>query len=146
MQLNSKEIFSRLLKVFGTDKMNYLSRELGYKESWAATTRTRGGIPLEACVIATQKFNVTMDYLLLGTGEEYEGYEEFDNDITVLKQSINDVLNRSEKFGILTINDDWRTSAITDQIIDEMRRVFNDTENKDKIIFKNLMKKLKEDQ
>jgi hypothetical protein len=145
MQLNSKEIFSRLLKVFGTDKMNYLSRELGYKESWAATTRTRGGIPLEACVIATQRFNVTMDYLLLGIREEYEGNEEFDNDITILKQSITDAIHRSEKFGILTINDDWSTSAITDQIIGEIRTTFKETDNKDRQNVERLLKRLKED-
>jgi hypothetical protein len=40
--------------------------ETGYKDNWATTTKKREGIPYEACVLVSRKFNVTMDYLLFG--------------------------------------------------------------------------------
>jgi len=116
MSLNSNEIFSRLLKLFKTQKMNELSVFLGYKESWGAATRKRGGIPFEACVIATEKFDITMDYLLFG-----EKKNDSKQDIDQLRGSITDSIYELIDSGIITKNEKIGISFITEHIMQKLK-------------------------
>lgn len=116
MLLNSNEIFSRLLVLFRTKKMNELSILLGYKESWGAATRKRGGIPFEACVIASKKFDVSMDYLLF---DESIGNNEID--INELKLSVTEGVFSAIQTDMITLNKDVKISHVTDVITSEIK-------------------------
>lgn len=120
MSLNSNEIFSRLLLLFKTKKMNELSILLGYKESWGAATRKRGGIPFEACVIASEKFNVSMDSLLFDTKADRK-----EIDINELKLSVTEGIFSAIQTELITLNKDVKISHITEVITSEIKEVCN---------------------
>lgn len=145
MTMISKDIFLRLIQVSEVNTLKELSKKYGHNDNWATNAKNREAIPFDICVKVAKEKGVTMDYLLFGTQEEYEGMDGFDDDINKLKQSITDGIYQAERFEILTINGEWRISTITDMVIGEIMRTFKDTDNKDKIIFENIMKKLKED-
>lgn len=117
MLLNSNDIFSRLLELYETQKMNELSTLLGYKESWGAATRKRGGIPYEACVNAAEKFNVSMDFLLFGNDEEELSLGK---NVNKLKQSITDGVFKAIQKGVITPAEEVSISEITQTILNEM--------------------------
>lgn len=120
MSLNSNEIFSRLLMLFKTEKMNELSVFLGYKESWGAATRKRGSIPFEACVIAADKFNVSMDYLIYGIDHKLEKV-----DINKLKLSVTEGVFAAIQTDMITLNKDVKISQVTEVITSEIKDVCN---------------------
>ena len=120
MSLNSNEIFSRLLTLFKTEKMNELSILLGYKESWGASTRKRGGIPFEACVIAAEKFDVSMDYLLFN-----KNINQKNIDINELKLSLTEGLFAALQTDMIILNKDVKISHVTETITSEILDVCN---------------------
>ena len=113
MSLNSNEIFSRLLELFKTKKMNELSILLGYKESWGAATRKRSGIPFDACVITAEKFGVSMDYLLYGK-------ESNSIDINELKTSITEGIFAMMQSDMIVLNKDVKISTMANIITSEI--------------------------
>ena len=125
MSLNSNEIFSRLLVLFGTNKMNELSLLLGYKESWGAATRKRGGIPFEACVIGAERFNVTMDSLLFDKEIDHKAI-----DINELKLSVTEGIFSAIQTDMITLNKDVKISHVTDLITSELKEVCNINDEK----------------
>ena len=113
MSLNSNEIFSRLLELFETNKVNELSILLGYKDSWGASTRKRGGIPFEACVIASLKFDVSMDYILFGK-------EKSSIDINELKISITEGIFAAMQSDMIVLSKDVKISTMANMITSEI--------------------------
>ncbi|KGJ86856.1 hypothetical protein [Colwellia psychrerythraea] len=113
MLLNSNEIFSRLLELFKTNKVNELSILLGYTDSWGASTKKRGGIPFEACVIASIKFDVSMDYILFGK-------EKSSIDINVLKMSITEGIFAAMQSDMITLSKDVKISTMANMITSEI--------------------------
>lgn len=124
MSLNSNDIFSRLLKLYNTTKMNELSEMLGYKQNWGAATRTRNGIPFEACVVASVKYKVSLDYLIFG--KENQKIE-----ITELKLAIGEGVFSAIQHEIIKLDKQSRMSDVTDRIANEIIDNFNiDTSDK----------------
>lgn len=120
MSLNSNEIFSRLLELYETKKMNELSILLGYKESWGAATRKRSGIPFDACVIAAEKFNISMDYLLFNKNDNQNKI-----DINELKLSLTEGVFAALQTDMITLNKDIKISQVTETITSEILDVCN---------------------
>ena len=120
MSLNSNEIFSRLLELFQTEKMNELSILLGYKESWGAATRKRAGIPFDACVMASEKMNVSMDYLLFGTS-----IDDNEIDINELKLSVTEGVFAAIHTDMIILNKDVKISQVTEIITSEIALTCN---------------------
>jgi len=115
MSLNSNEIFSRLLELYKTEKMNELSVLLGYKESWGASTRKRGGIPFEACAKAYEKYNVSMDYLLYGIDNMPKKI-----DINELQISITEGIFAAVQQEMITLNKNVKISTMANMITNEI--------------------------
>jgi hypothetical protein len=113
MPLNSNEIFSRLLELYKTNKVNELSVLLGYTDSWGASTKKRGGIPYEACVIASLKFDVSMDYILFGK-------ENNSIDINELKTSITEGIFAMMQSDMIELSKDVKISTMTNIITSEI--------------------------
>ena len=138
MTLNSKDIFSRLLKLYEVEKMNELSEALGFKKNWAASTRNRGGIPFDACVIAAEKFDVTMDYLLFGSNVN-QSIEEKENK---LRKSVTDGIFRAIQTGIITPDEDVSISFITEVIMSELNYIYEQNTDEAKLRNKKLMENM----
>ena len=115
MNLNSKEIFNRLLKLYKTDKMNELSVLLGFKENWGASTRKRNGIPFEACAKAAFEKNISMDYLVFGINNP-------DNMIYLneLRTSVTEGLFTLIQLDMLVPGKDVKISTMADAITSEI--------------------------
>lgn len=113
MSLISNDIFNRLLELYNTRKMNELSEMLGYKHNWGAATRKRSGIPFEACVIASLKFNVSMDYILFGK-------ENSSIDINELKTSITEGIFAMMQSDMIVLSKDVKISTMTNIITSEI--------------------------
>lgn len=116
MALNSNEIFERLLSLYQTKKLNELSIKLGFKKNWGSSVKNRGSIPFEACVIASEKFNVSMDYLLFG---ENIGNNEID--INELKLSVTEGVFAAITVNMITLEKDVKISQVTDIITSEIK-------------------------
>jgi len=113
MPLNSNEIFSRLLELYKTNKVNELSVLLGYTDSWGASTKKRGGIPYEACVIASHKFDVSMDYILFGK-------ENNSIDINELKISVTEGIFAAVQNEMIVLSKDVKISTMANIITSEI--------------------------
>lgn len=128
MNLNSKEIFNRLLKLYQTDKMNELSVLLGFKENWAVSTRNRNGIPFEACVKAACEKNISMDYLLFGKDITHKMIN-----INNLKTSVTEGIFTLVQLDMMTPGKDVKISTLADTITSEIVENCNvETDNEDK--------------
>lgn len=138
MPLNSNDIFSRLLKLYEVEKMNELSEALGFKKNWAASTRNRGGIPFDACVIASEKFDVTMDYLLFGS----EVNQSIEEKVNKLRKSVTDGIFWAIQTGAITPGKDISISYITEVIMDELRYVYQYNNDEAKLMNRKLMEEM----
>lgn len=120
MSLNSNEIFERLLKLYKTKKLNELSLMLGFKKNWGSSVKNRGSVPFEACVKASEEYNISMDYLLFG---EEKSTKEID--INELKISVTEGIFAAIQTNMITLSKDVKISQITEVITSEI------TENTD---------------
>lgn len=139
MSLNSKEIFSRLLDLYNVDKLNELSLLLGFKKNWGASTRSRGGIPLEACVITAEKFNISLDYLLLGSGKN----DSVEHKITKMKESVTDGVFEAIQTGVITPEKDVSISFITEIIASKLDYIYEYNTNEARIMHEKFIKEFK---
>ncbi|MBA6255008.1 MULTISPECIES: hypothetical protein [unclassified Colwellia] len=115
MQMISKDIFSRLLSTSGITTLTALSNDLGYNENWGTTTRKRGSIPYEACSKVSQKFNVSMDYLLYGIDNARKKM-----DINELKVSVTEGIFAAVQQEMITLNKGVKISTMANMITNEI--------------------------
>ena len=59
-------VLSRLSELYGVNQLKELSLMLGHTQSWAANTKKRGAVPFDACIKASEEFNVSLDFLVYG--------------------------------------------------------------------------------
>ena len=122
MNLISKDIFSRLMTTSGNKNLNNLSKELGYTESWGASTKKRNGIPYEACAQISEKHNVSMDYLLYGIENKRQ---EIGIDLNELKFSVAEGVFRLIQMKMIEANEGVKISIIADAITNEIKSHFD---------------------
>lgn len=120
MELDSKEVFERLQKAFGINTLTGLSKALGNQSNWATLARKRGAIPYEACVIASEKFGISIDYLL--TGRELEKAYIDKND---LKIAVTEGLFTTIQTELISLNDGAKISMVANAICDEVVESLN---------------------
>lgn len=120
MPMISKDIFIRLMNVYNVDTLKELSETLGFKQNWATSTRKREGIPFEACAIASEKMNVSMDYLLFG-----ESVDENGIDISKLKISVTEALFTVIQTDMITLGKDIKITDVIESITSEVASTCN---------------------
>ena len=109
----SKDIFFRLMKENNAKTLKELSNMYGYKDNWATTTRKREGIPFEACAMTSEKFDVSMDYLLFGK-------ENNTIDVNELKTSITEGIFAMMQTDMIVLNKDVKISTMANIITSEI--------------------------
>lgn len=120
MNMISKDIFFRLMKVSNIDSLKDLSENLGYKQNWATSTRKRNSIPYEACALIAEKHNCSMDYLLYGVEDKLEKI-----DINELKLSVTEGIFSAIQTDMIKLNKDVKISHVTEIITSELKDVCN---------------------
>jgi hypothetical protein len=109
----SKDIFLRLMEENNAKTLKELSNMYGYKDNWATTTRKREGIPFEACAMTSEKFNVSMDYLLFGI-------EKNSIDVNELRTSITEGIFSAVQCDMIELKKDVKISTIANLITSEL--------------------------
>jgi hypothetical protein len=115
MLLNSEDIFLRLMSICQTSTLKELSEMLGYKYNWATTSKKREVIPYEACSIAVEKFNTSMDFLLYGIDHTPKKM-----DINELKISITEGIFAAVQQEMITLNKNVKISTMANMITNEI--------------------------
>ena len=113
MTMISKDIFFRLMEENNAKTLKELSNMYGYKDNWATTTRKREGIPFEACAMTSEKFGVSMDYLLFGEDKN-------SMDINELKTSITEGIFAIMQSDMIVLSKDVKISTMANIITSEI--------------------------
>jgi len=115
MLLNSEDIFLRLMSTCKASTLKELSEMLGYKYNWATTSKKREVIPYEACSIAVEKFDTSMDFLLYGTDNTPKKI-----DINELKISITEGIFAAVQQDMITLSKGVKISTMANMITNEI--------------------------
>jgi len=92
-----------------------LSETLGYRYNWATTSKKREVIPYEACSIAVNKFNTSMNFLLDGTDNSPKKI-----DINELQISITEGIFAAVQQEMITLNKNVKISTMANMITNEI--------------------------
>jgi hypothetical protein len=127
MNMISKDIFFRLMKISNIDSLKDLSESLGYKQNWATSTRKRNTIPYEACALIAEKHECSMDYLLYGIENSNKV------DINELKLSVTEGVFAAIQADMIVLNKDVKISHVTETITSEIKEACNINDENQKL-------------
>ena len=123
MLLNSEEIFLKLMSLFETKSLRELSIKLGYNENWATSTKQRKAIPWEACLEASQRFNISFDELIYSEGHKNKVEED---DIRI---AVTEGLFAAIQTDMISLNKDVKITQVTEIVTSEIKQNCNINSN-----------------
>lgn len=117
MNVDTTEIFKRLLNVCNIKTLKDFSLHFGYKENWASNCRIKNTIPWDVCLKVAIEKKLSIDYFIFGDGKDSNKI-----DINELKLSVAEGLFTLIQLDMIKPEKDVKISVLADAITSEITK------------------------